>query len=178
MILMRRRFRTLSDIIIDPEIRTKFHEFNRTQKESLDLRLYDNIIESTGKVKESTLWLISLCDKGVTVSELLRIPEFRIFFRQDEGKVPSRRCLTMRLLRYCRQGYLKRSANGEKKHYITWKGNMYEPKVPLTKKVEQIFRLLRKDPRYAMLISDPFKDKLLESIFIEHTIASVESDYL
>jgi hypothetical protein len=55
---------------------------------------------------------------------------------------------------------------------------MYKPKVPLTKKVEQIFRLLRKDPRYVVLISDPLKDKLLESIFIEHTKASVKSNYL
>jgi len=76
----------------------------------------------------------------------------------------------MRLLRYSRQGLIKRPlVDGEYRYSITEKGELYKPREDLSRRMERIFRLLRKDPRYWSLISDrPWIDVALEQLFTEH----------
>jgi len=163
------RPRTLSDLVPDEERRDRLRGLTRAREEALNLRLKTGRPAPTDRVKESTLMNVSLCKNGVTIPELQRTREFRIALLCDEGKMPSRKCLSMRLLRYSRQSLVKRLlVDGEYRYSITEKGELYKPRESLSRRMEQVFRLLRKDPRYLSLISDRWIDAALEQLFTEH----------
>lgn len=129
----------------------------------------EGVEEPDEQVKEMTLTVLSYFDRGVSVSELLSVRECRTLLINAYGKVPSRRCLSMRMLRYCRQSYLKRRfVRGEYRYEITEKGLFYMPREPLWRQVEDIFFRVRKDPRYKSLIPNKKKDRALQNLFIKY----------
>jgi hypothetical protein len=159
------RPKALSDIVRSPENRAYIAELVATAEKILAVQSgYEGIGEKQPP-KKMTLHLISLCEKGVTVYELLAIREFRTLLMLDDGKVPSRQNLSMRLMRYWRQNYLKRRRDeGWFRYRITRKGENYRPNRTFISKVRNVFSRLRNDPRYWTLLSHPSSDKALEAL--------------
>jgi len=76
----------------------------------------------------------------------------------------------MRLLRYFKQGLLKRrQVDGEYCYFITEKGELYEPRESLSSKVKKVFKLIRSDIKYLSLISDrSWVDTTLRALFVKY----------